>query len=271
MVRPPARSLHAVLHRDVGALQLLRDARHSRAVHDQCRCNRRHGAGRRDRDGDLRSVYRVRVCRRAAGRMDCGPYSRPAPFGVLGRRRDCRRSFHARHSLRRHLLRGPRPDRHRYRPAEAECQRDGRRSLSRGRCAARRGVFDLLHGDQHRRFSRSAGMWISRRSGQLASGIRSRRRRDGVRTDSVPRLGARHLGTAGQPRPEATTPRREPRAVRGLVRTLEAGRRRSADPGRPSSGGCHPLHASRLRRLDRRVHRVAGRGLSSLRRCCSAV
>src|SRR5580765_2588201 len=34
VLRPPARALGAVLHRDVGALQLLRDARAAHPVHD---------------------------------------------------------------------------------------------------------------------------------------------------------------------------------------------------------------------------------------------
>ena len=47
---PPARTGHALLHRDVGALQLLRHARHPGAVHDRARRERRprssNGSGR---------------------------------------------------------------------------------------------------------------------------------------------------------------------------------------------------------------------------------
>src|SRR5215207_10507502 len=41
LLRSPARTLHAVLHRDVGAFQLLRDARAAHPVHDRADRRRR--------------------------------------------------------------------------------------------------------------------------------------------------------------------------------------------------------------------------------------
>ena len=81
-------------------------------------------------------VYGRSVCRDAAGRLGCGSTPRAAPLGLLGRGRHRGGPLHARNSVDADVLCGPQPDRDRHRPAEAECQRDGRRSVSRRRRAA---------------------------------------------------------------------------------------------------------------------------------------
>ena len=57
--------------------------------------------------------------------------------------------------------------------------------VSRRRRAARCGIFDLLHGHQRRRVSRTAGVRLPWRSRRLASGIRRRGRWDGARAHPV--------------------------------------------------------------------------------------
>ena len=60
----------------------------------------------------------------------------------------------------------------------------GRLYGTRRRQAGRR-VFDLLHGDQHRRVRRAARLRLSRPARQLARGFRGRRRRHGARSRAV--------------------------------------------------------------------------------------
>ena len=57
LLRPSARALHAVLHRDVGALQLLRHARAAHPVHDRAGRQRRARVRRRDGRRGLRPLH----------------------------------------------------------------------------------------------------------------------------------------------------------------------------------------------------------------------
>ena len=60
LFRPSARPLHPVLQRDVGALQLLRDARFLILYDGGCH-GRRHGPRHRDGRGDLRHLHVARL------------------------------------------------------------------------------------------------------------------------------------------------------------------------------------------------------------------
>ena len=125
---------------------------------------------------DLRPLYRLRLSVGAA--REAGS---PTGFWASGARSSSAgassRPATSRMAIpsRRDLLPRSLPDRHRNGTAQAERQRDGRRSLSRGRRAARRGILDLLRGDQHRRLSRADRLRIPRRACQLAPRLRRRR------------------------------------------------------------------------------------------------
>ena len=117
------------------------------------------------------------------------------------------------------LLRGPRRDRAGRRAAEAEHLHDGGRSLPRGRRKARRGLHDLLHGDQPRRVHRAADRRLARAQVRLAHGIPRGGRRNAARHAAVLALArtARQRRHGG-----ASTGRR-----RGPRSRLETARRRS--------------------------------------------
>src|SRR5207247_864609 len=115
VVRSPPRSVHALLHRDVGAVQLLRDARVPHPVHDEGARLHRSPRGRR--------VWQL--CRqRVAGRDLRRDHRRPLAGALPQRpdRRDHHRAgpLHARVSCSAVLLRRPLVDRHRYRATQAE-------------------------------------------------------------------------------------------------------------------------------------------------------
>src|SRR5579871_6493890 len=83
--RTSARAVDALLHRNVGALQLLRDAGHPDPVHDRHGGKRRTGFPHLARRSDLWAVYLNGVSAEPAGGMDRGPHHGPAPRGALWR------------------------------------------------------------------------------------------------------------------------------------------------------------------------------------------
>src|SRR5262249_61903181 len=86
ILRPPARPADALLHGDVGALLVLRHARHPDPLHGGRAGGRRPGLlGCKGRN-DLRHLHRDGLPRVAARRLDRRPLPRPAPGGPLRRR-----------------------------------------------------------------------------------------------------------------------------------------------------------------------------------------
>src|SRR5262245_57008142 len=69
VARPSARIGNALLHRDVGALQLLRDARAAFSLHGRLRAAARTRLRREARRNDLRSLHDVRVSDGNPGRL----------------------------------------------------------------------------------------------------------------------------------------------------------------------------------------------------------
>ena len=129
---------------------------------------------------------------------------------------------------RAHLLPGPLPDRRRHGIAQAQCQRDGGRPLSRrGRAAGRR-LLDLLLGHQHRRSLRPARLRLSRGEDQLAPGLRRGGSRDGLRPRAIP-------------------------ARRKVPRRRGTSRGRARRPGRPPADGRRRSRRSRSRSPFSRV------------------
>ena len=120
------------------------------------------------------------------------------------------------------VLRGPRRDRPGRRAAEAEHLHAGRRALPRGRRPARRGLHDLLHGDQPRRVHRAVDRRLARAQVRLAHGIPRGGRRHAARPAAVLAV-ARTAGRRG--RGGASAGRRPGPGAR-----LEAARRRSRRP-----------------------------------------
>ena len=198
MVWTSARPVHAVFHRDVGALQLLRHARAARALHDRAggggqrrpRHDGRHG------DYDLRAVHVLRLRAGSARGVDRRPPDRATP-GRARRRRDHRGwSLHVGGARALNVLPGLDPGRSRHGSAQAERQRHCRRSLSRGGRPTRRRFLDLLHGDQHRRLVGHDGLSVPGRKDQLAPGVQRSWHRDDPRSASV-RVGRKAPGDGG--------------------------------------------------------------------------
>ncbi len=121
VLRSSARPLHAVLHRDVGALQLLRHARVPHALHGGAGIRRRARIRRRGRRVDLRHLHRQRL-----GRGHCSAAS--SPIGSSGSTAACSIGgiiialghFALGVQGAALLLRRARPDRRRHRSAQAE-------------------------------------------------------------------------------------------------------------------------------------------------------
>ncbi len=126
--QPSARADDTLFHRDVGALQLLRDARAAGAVHDGVGFRRRHGHGSRQRRRDLRLVHLHGVPALASRRVGGGQTVGAAQGGVRRRLHHRLRAFFDGHSRGADFLSGVDADRDRHGPAEAERQRDGRRT-----------------------------------------------------------------------------------------------------------------------------------------------
>src|SRR5262249_7667501 len=99
-----------------------------------------------------------------------------------------------------HILHGAGVNRPWHRLAQAERERDRRRTLQPGGPAARRGLLDLLRRHQHRRLHRAARDQLSRREDRLASRLRRGGRRDDSRPDSV-RRGPRTPRAGRRPAP----------------------------------------------------------------------
>ena len=179
LFRPPARTLDALLHRDVGALQLLRHARVPHPVHDR--------AGQRGRAG-LRGCATRRRSTAPTPAASGAPRSSAAgsPTACSASTAACssaasssRRPLHAGVQVAAVLLHRPRPDRHRHRPAEAERQHARRLALSRRATrAATPGSRSSTWGSTSARSSgrSSPAIW---RSASTGTRLRVGRRRHG--------------------------------------------------------------------------------------------
>ena len=178
LFRPPARALDALLHRDVGALQLLRDARVPHSVHD--RASGAGGLGFADADAaSIYGTYTGSVWGAAIlGGLVADRVARPVP----------KRARSAGSSSLRATSRS--------RSSRCLSSTPGLAlivigtgllkpnvstlvgSLYRaGRHAPRRRVLALLHGHQPRRVHRPARRRLSRAARRLASRLRVGRRR----------------------------------------------------------------------------------------------
>ncbi len=184
--RPPPWSEHPFLHRTVGALQLLRHARPASSVHDRHRPPRLR-LGHRQVSCGLRPLHLRGLRGGLAGRLDRGPNSGPEEVGALRRHHHRAGSLHPRPprahplDLGERFLRRPLSHRDGNRTSEAQRERHRGRALPRRRWTARRRLFDLLHGHQHRRLRRSSDLLVSGRKGRLASGLFRRRNRHDLR------------------------------------------------------------------------------------------
>ena len=205
VLRSSARPLHAVLHRDVGALQLLRHARVPDALHGRARqppadsasptrTPPRSTAPTPAASGERRSLGGI-----IADRF-LGQYNSVLIGGIIIALGHFALAFKA----LPFFYAGLALDRRRHRTAQAERQHAGRIALRTGRCAPRRRLLDLLHGHQPRRAVRPADRRLPRAARRLAHRLRLRRRRHDAR-----------------PRPV----RRRPQASRPGHRTSEGGRR----------------------------------------------
>ena len=152
------------------------------SLHDRAGGGRRARLRRRARGIHLRHVHRQRLGRLDPGRPRRRPAARPVPE---------RRCWAASSSPLGHFTLAFKALPFFYtglalivlghRAAQAQRQHARRIALRAGRHAARRGLLDLLHGDQPRRVHRTARGRIPRATCRLAHGIRVRRRRDGLR------------------------------------------------------------------------------------------
>jgi len=171
LFRTSGRSLHSLLHRDVGAVLVLRDPPAPRAVHD-----RRHGAGRiRVRQNDCLidrwDLRRVRVPRIPARRLD----RRQTPW-VEARDLVRRNSHRAGTPVDRAVRSSSRIPRFSSTGLivmgtgllKPNIYRDRRRALSRRRISTRCRLLDLLHGPSTSRRSCPAHHRLSGRTRRLA-------------------------------------------------------------------------------------------------------
>ena len=172
-LRPSARTLHAVLHRDVGALQLLRHARVPHPLHD------RAGGGRRARlrrratrhrstaptpaaPGAPRSSAASSPIGCSASTAACCSAGSSSPLGHFTLAFKALPFFYTGLAL---IVA-------RHRTAQAEREHARRIALRARRRAPRRRLLDLLHGDQPRRVHRTArspATWRSGSTGTSAS------------------------------------------------------------------------------------------------------
>ena len=246
LLRSPPRPVDAVLHRDVGALQLLRHAGAADPVHDRAGSDRRprvrHGGCGRG----LRPLHLDGVHEHAARWLARRSRHRPAARGALRRHPDRQRPLQHGVPVARHLLPRPVPDRHRHWPAQGQRQRHRRTAVWTAGRAPRCRVLDLLHGDQPRGVHRAAHLRLSRTARQLARGLCLRRIRHADRHRAI------HAGRQ--------VPRRRGRAPRN--RRLAGGRcRRTAPEHHLGTGPACGCRHHRRRRLHRSPahHRHANR------------
>ena len=147
VLRSPARPLDALLHRDVGALQLLRDARLPHPVHD--RAGRRSGGMGLDDGGrraDLRHLHLDGVSDELARRLDRRPAASasgaPCSTAASSSRRATSRSPFRRSST---FYLGLVLDRARHRPAQAQHQRHRRPAVRAERRRAATPGFSIFY------------------------------------------------------------------------------------------------------------------------------
>src|SRR5437867_2572367 len=153
---PSAGTLRAVLHRAVGALQLLFDDGHPVALHERGAAVRR--GPRRAR---VRRVHRRSVLPAALRRPARRPRPRLQPGRDCRRRADDARSPRPWRRISAIFLRGAGPARLRQWLAQAERVDARRESVSRPAGAARSGIQHLLYGHQPRRVHLAADVsWL---------------------------------------------------------------------------------------------------------------
>jgi len=232
----------------VGALLVLRAARHPHALHGRARLPGRTRALRRRGGRRLRPLRRKRLHDGAAGRLDCRPRAGPAARRSHRRDRDRDRPLHDADQQRPLHLHRARGHRHRHGPAQAEHEHDGRRPLCEGRPSPRLWVFDLLHGDQRRRAPGAAGGRLPGAGRRLEHRVRGRRHRDVAGPRPV-RLRLA-LSRRGRTPPLAPGPPRRAESARAANRSR---RRRHHRAARSRAGGRRVRdHRIRHRRPDRR-------------------
>ena len=168
----------AVLHRDVGALQLLRHARAARAVPGQ-----RAGLRAGRRVDAIRDLYRSRLSHSCRWRLSGRPLSR-LPQGDPDRRhRDGNGTF--RHGVPGAAAACARPDHSRQRLFQAQHLDVARHALPRARSAARWRLHHFLHRHQPRRIALGARRGNAGREDRLALGFCIRGRRHAVRPGAI--------------------------------------------------------------------------------------
>ena len=187
VLRPSPRPVHALLHRDVGALQLLRHAGAAHPVHDRAGRGRRAGLRRPATAGAVYGLYTSMV------------YMTSLPGGwiadrLIGQRRAVLYGgiliacghFSMAVPVADDVLSGPDADRPRHRAAEGQRQPSSSASCTRRRSAPRRRLLDLLHGHQPRRLHRAR--WSAAISDSAIDwhlGFTRRRHRHGARPRAV--------------------------------------------------------------------------------------
>ncbi len=211
LLRPPARPGRPLLHRDVGALRLLRHARPAHPLPHGGGSGRGNGLLRRGGRLHLRPVHVHGVPLRAARGLDRRPRHRAAAGGAGRGDPDRRRLPVDGGAGQRRLLRRPRPGGGGHRASQDQHQRDRRPALLAERRAPRRRLLPLLHGHQPRRSARAPGLQLPRREGRLAPRVRLRRRGHDAGPDHLSRLrehprrgraaplASRHPGGQGRP------------------------------------------------------------------------
>ena len=169
----PAGTLRALLHRALGALQLLLDDGDPVALHERGAALRRRARRtrlRRLHGGRLLPAALRRPARRSGPRLQPGDHRR--------RRADDARPPGARRRVAALLLHRARAARLRQRAAQAERLDARRQPLSRPAGAARPGVQHLLHGHQPRRVRVAAHGVVAPHALRLGPGVHVGRGRD---------------------------------------------------------------------------------------------
>src|SRR5260370_20757384 len=169
----PDGTLCTLLHRTLGALQLLLDDGDPLAVHERGPAFRR-----RARRADLRCVYGRRLFPAAVRRPDRGPSAGFQPGGCDWRHPDDVRPPRLGIRDAAVLLLRTRLARLRQRPVETERVDAGRQSVSRQAGVARPGVQHFLYGHQPRRVRVAADSVMDTHALRLESRVHVGRGRD---------------------------------------------------------------------------------------------